>query len=145
MAKLHEQANRLREENEPLRTRVEAGRAEQSWEPPRPFPPSRPGKGKEVTTSDDIDLPADDELSFGSSPLTRRSPSQTLRKPNLEKGHLADPADPSVSQGIECEVNLAGTNDHQRQLTNMCLTGLGASPYQYHPCTHLSRSPPHRK
>ena len=75
MAELHEQANRLREENERLRTRLEAGRAEQSREPAHPFPPSRPSKGKEVDASDDINLPTDDELSFGSSPLPRHSPS----------------------------------------------------------------------
>ena len=75
MDELHEQANRLWEENERLRTRLEAGRAEQSQELPRPLPPSRPGKGKEVAVPDDIDLPADDELSSDSSPLSRRSPS----------------------------------------------------------------------
>ena len=75
MAELHEQANRLREENGSLRTRLDADRAEQSREPLRPFPPSRPGKGKEVAAPNDIDLPTDDELSSGSSPLPRRSPS----------------------------------------------------------------------
>ena len=80
MAELHKQANRLREENEHLRTRLEAGWTEQSQEPPRPYPTSRPGKGKEVAASDDIDLPADDELSSGSSPLLHCSPS-----PNAEE------------------------------------------------------------
>ena len=74
MAELKEQANRLREENERLRTRLEAGRAEQSREPDRPFPLFRPGKGKEVAASDDVDIPVDDELSSGSSLLPRRSP-----------------------------------------------------------------------
>ena len=83
MAELHEQANRLREENERLRTQLEAGRARQSREPPCPFPPSRPGKGKEVTAPDDVDLPADNELSSGSSPLPRCSPS-----PNAAEAHL---------------------------------------------------------
>ena len=69
MAELHEQANWLREENELLRTRLKADRAEESREPPRPFPPSRPGKAKEVAAPDDIDLPVDDELSSRSSPL----------------------------------------------------------------------------
>ena len=48
-----------------------------------PFPsfPS-PSKGKETAASDDIDLPADDELSSGSSPLPRRSPS-----PNAAEAH----------------------------------------------------------
>ena len=70
MVELHEQTNWLREENERLRTQLEAGRAGQSREPPRPFPPSRPGKGKEVVVPDDVDLLADDELSSGSSPFT---------------------------------------------------------------------------
>ena len=80
MAELHEQANRLREKNERLRTQLEAGRAGQSREPPLPFPPSRPGKGKEVVAPDDVDLPADDELFSGSSPLPRRSPSPNVVK-----------------------------------------------------------------
>ena len=75
MAELHEQANQLREENERLRTQLEAGQAGQSWEPPRPFPPARPNKGKEVAAPNDVDLPADDELSSRSSSLSRRSPT----------------------------------------------------------------------
>ena len=82
VAELHEQTSQLREENEGLRTQLEAGWAEQSREPPRPFPPSRPGKGKEASALDDIDLPADDELSSGSSSLPRRSPS-----PNVAEAH----------------------------------------------------------
>ena len=74
-----------------------------------------------------------------------RSPAvhypRTLRKPNLEKGHLADLASPSVSQGDGCGKNPAGTNDPQRQFISMCLTGLGASPRQYHPCTRPSGPP----
>ena len=82
MAELHEQANWLRIENEHLRTRLEADRARQPQEPPHPLPPSRPSKGKEVVEPDDVDLPADDELSSGSSPLPRRSPS-----PNAAEAH----------------------------------------------------------
>ena len=88
MAELHEQANRLWEENERLRTRLEAGRAEHSREPPHPFPPSRPGKGKEVVAPDDIDLQADDELSSGSSPLPPRSPSPNAAKAQSRKRPL---------------------------------------------------------
>ena len=80
VAELREQANRLREENERLRTQLEADRAKQSREPPCPFSPSRPGKGKEAAVPDDIDLPY--ELSSGSSPLPRRSPS-----PNAAEDH----------------------------------------------------------
>ena len=85
VAELHEQANRLREENERLRTQLEAGWAEQSREPPRLFPPSRPSKGKEVAVSDDIDLPTDDELSSCSSPLPRCSPSPNAAEDNSQK------------------------------------------------------------
>ena len=82
MAELREQANRLRQENERLRTQLEAGWAGQLREPPHPFPPSRPSKGKEVVASDDVELQADDELSSGSSPLPHRSPS-----PNAAEAH----------------------------------------------------------
>ena len=82
MAKLRQQANRLRDENERLQTQLEAGRAGQTREPLHLIPLSRPDKGKEVVAPDDVDLPADDELSSGSSPLPRRSPS-----PNVAEAH----------------------------------------------------------
>ena len=85
MAELREQANRLREEKESLQTQLEAGRAGQSREPPHPFPPSCPGKGKEVATPDDVDLPIDDELSFGNSPLPRHSPSTNAAEAHSRK------------------------------------------------------------
>ena len=53
---------------------------------------------------------------------------RTPCKPTREKGHLADPTDPSVLQDVECKGNPAGINDRHHQLTNMCMTGLGASP-----------------
>ena len=81
MAELRGQTNWLQEENERLRAKLEASRVELSREPPPPFPPSHPGKGKEAALPD-IDLPADDELSFGSSPLMRRSSS-----PNAAEAH----------------------------------------------------------
>ena len=64
------------------------------------------------------------------------------QKPTQEKGHLSGPVGPSVSLSIGCGENLAGTDDRQHQLTNMCLTGQEASPHQRHPCTRLSRPPP---
>ena len=85
MVELHEQANRLREENELLRTQLKVGRAGQSQEPPRPFPPSSPDKGKEIVVPDDVDLPADDELSSDSSPLPRRSPSLNTAEAHSRK------------------------------------------------------------
>ena len=92
MAELREQANRLREENERLRTQLEAGRAGQSREPPHPFTPSRPGKGKEVAMPDDVDLPTDDELSSSSSSLPRHSPSTNVVEAHSRKGRLVGPS-----------------------------------------------------
>ena len=85
VAELREQANQPREENEHLRTQLEGGRAGQSREPPHPFPHARTNKGKEVAAPDDVDLPADDELSFGSSPLPRRSFSPSAAEAHSRK------------------------------------------------------------
>ena len=85
MAELREHANRLREDNEHLRTRLEASQAEKSRGPPRPLPPSRPDKGKEVDVPNHIDLPADDELSSDSSPLPRRLPSPNAAEAQFRK------------------------------------------------------------
>ena len=67
------------------RTRMEAGRAEHSREPPRPFPPSSPGKDKEVATLDNIDLPVNDELSSDSSLLPCRSPPPNAAEAQYRK------------------------------------------------------------
>ena len=144
MAELHEHANRLLEENGRLRTRFEVGKAEQSREPTLPFPPSRPRKGKEVAASDDIDLPTDDELSSESSPLHRRSPSMNaVEAKSRKKAHRRSSRSISVARRW---VLKEPSRDKRplSQLTSMCLTGLGASPLQYHPCTHPSGSPPLR-
>ena len=76
---------------------MEAGRAKQSWEPPRPLHPSRPGKGKEVATPDDVDLPADDELSSNNFLLLRRSPSPNAVEAQSRK---RPPCQPSRSISV---------------------------------------------
>ena len=96
MAELHEHADRLREDNERLRTWLEAFQAEKSRGPPHPLPPSRPDKGKEAVVPGDIDLPMDDELSSDNSSLPRRSPSLNATEVQFRKGPLVDPIDPSV-------------------------------------------------
>ena len=110
VAELLEQANQLREENERLRTRLEADRAGQSREPPRPFPLARTNIGKEVVHRS----------------CTVHPPRATW-KPTQEKGHLAGPTCPSALQGAGRRENPAGIDDHQHQLTNMCQTEQGAS------------------
>ena len=85
VAELCEHANRLQEDNERLRTRLEACQADKSRGPPRPLPPSRPDKGKEAVVPDDINLSADDELSSNSSPLPRRSPSSNAAEAQSRK------------------------------------------------------------
>ena len=126
MVELHEQANRLREENDTC---------EPDWRPTGlsnlenlpahfllPVPvkakrsPSRTTSTYRQMTSYPPTVPCSHTVHH----------TRTPRKPNLKKGHLADQAGLSVPQGAGCGENPTGTNDRQRQLTNMCLTRLGA-------------------
>ena len=145
VAELREQANRLREENERLRTQMEVGRLSNHESLPAHFllpilaRAKRPLRG---TIS--IYRPM---MSY--SPAAPRFRAvhhlRTSWKTILEKGYLADLAGPSVSLGVECRENPAGTNDPPHQLTNMCSTELRISLDQYQPCTHLSGLPSHCK
>ena len=74
MAKLCEHANNLQQENERLRTHLETNRGENLRGLIHPAPPAQPNKGKEPILMGESDLPADDELSYGSSSLLDRSP-----------------------------------------------------------------------
>ena len=85
VAELREHANRLQEDNERLRTRLEACQADKSRGPLRPLPPSRPDKGKEATVPDDIDLSTDEELSSDNSPLPWCSPSPNAAEAQSRK------------------------------------------------------------
>ena len=72
------------------------------------------------------------------------------QKPNLEKGQLADPADPSMSRDARYREKPAVTDTSQSQLVYMCPNNPGVSPHWYHPCTlplgllplHTCFSPP---
>ena len=128
-----------------LRTQLEAGRAEQSREPPRQLPPSCPGKGKEVAAPDDVDLLADDELSSSSSPLPRRSLS-----PNAVEAHWRKrpPRLPSRSIIVARRRVQREPSRDQRSPTpahRYVLDQAGASPNQRHPCARLSGPPPCRR
>ena len=70
---------------------------------------------------------------------------QTPQKLIQEKGRLAGPADPSVSQGIGCGENPTEANDHLWPLDNMPPTQPGASPNRYRPYIRLSEPPLHLK
>ena len=74
MAELRDHANLLQQENDRLRTRLEADRGENTWGHTHPTPPVQPSKGKEPILTGDSDFLADDELSSSSSPLPHLSP-----------------------------------------------------------------------
>ena len=74
MAKLCEHVNRLLQENERLRNYLKTNRSDNSKGPIHPTPPAQPNRGKERILMGTSDPPANDELSFGSSPLLARSP-----------------------------------------------------------------------
>ena len=60
---------------------------------------------------------------------------RTPQNPNLEKGPLIDPANPSVPRNTEYGEKPAGTNASRSQLMNMPPSDPGASPHRCHPCT----------
>ena len=73
MAKLREHANRLQQENERLRARLETNEVENPQGVAQPVTLTLPDKGKGPALLDHNDHPTDDELSSDSSPLPRRS------------------------------------------------------------------------
>ena len=85
MVELQNHATRLQQENDLLRTRLEADLAENIRIRTHPAPPIQPSKGKEPILSGDSDLPIDDELSLGSSPLPDMSPPQNNVKAESKK------------------------------------------------------------
>ena len=74
MAELREHANRLQQENEHLRTRLETNRPENPQGATQHVTLTPSNKGKEPVLPDHSDHPADDEFSSDNSPLPRRSP-----------------------------------------------------------------------
>ena len=76
MAELQDHATCLQQENDCMRTCLEANRGENIRGCTHPAPPVHPSKGKEPILPGDSDPPADGELSSGSSPLPDLSPPQ---------------------------------------------------------------------
>ena len=76
MVELCEHVNRLQQENERLRTRLETNRAENPQGVAQHVPLTQTNKGKEPALPDHSDPSENDELSSDSSPLPHRSPPQ---------------------------------------------------------------------
>ena len=74
MVKLREPTDRLQQENDRLRTRLESSRPGNPQGVAQNEPIARANKGKEPDLPDHSDHHVDDELSLDSSPLPRRSP-----------------------------------------------------------------------
>ena len=85
MAELCENAKRLQQENERMRTRLETNRGDNSKGPIHPAPPAQPNKGKEPILMGESDPPTDDELSSGNSSLLTRSPPQNIAEAESKK------------------------------------------------------------
>ena len=100
MAELCEHVNRLHQENERLQTRLETNQGDNSKGPVCPAPPTQPNKGKEPILMGESDPPADDELSYDSTPLPALSPPQNNAKAKSKKRPFVDPTDLSVARVV---------------------------------------------
>ena len=69
MDELQSRADHLQKENDRLWGRLEEDQVENAQGSSRPAPSVKQNKGKEPIRPDDNDTAADNELSFGSSPL----------------------------------------------------------------------------
>ena len=85
MAELCEHVNRLQQENEHLRTRMETNRGDKSKGPIHLAPLAQPDKGKEPILMGESDPLVDDELSSGSSLLLACSPPQNNAEAESKK------------------------------------------------------------
>ena len=74
MVELRERVDRLQQENDHLRTRLESSKPENPKGVAQNEPLARANKGKESVLPDHSDHQVDDELSSDSSPLPRHSP-----------------------------------------------------------------------
>ena len=84
-AKLREHANRLQQENERLRARLETNGVENPQVAAQPIPLTRADKGKGPALPDHSDHPAYDKHSSDSSPLPHRSSPQNNEEAESRK------------------------------------------------------------
>ena len=101
---LRNRADRLHQENDHLRARLEEDRGENAKGSSHPAPPVKQNRGKEPILLGNSDATTDDELSSGSSPLPELSPLKNNRL-NQERCPSAVPAIPYVACIAEYEKN----------------------------------------
>ena len=85
MAELRNCADRLQQENDRLRARLEEDRGENARESNHHAPLVKQNRGKEPILLGESDAAADDELSSGSSPLPDLSPLKNNVEAELRK------------------------------------------------------------
>ena len=85
MAELSNHADRLQQENDCLRARLEEDQGENARGSSHPTPPVKQNRRKEPILPGDNDAAADDELSSGSSPLPDLSPPKNNIEPESRK------------------------------------------------------------
>ena len=93
MAELPNSSDSLQQENDRIRARLEEDRGENTRGRSHLAPPVKQNKGKEPILPSDSDAAADDELSFGSSPLPDLSPpknnveAESRKRPSRRSSH----------------------------------------------------------
>ena len=85
MAELRDRADHLQQENDRLQTRLEKDRGENARKSSHPAHLIKQNRGKEPILPSDNDAIADDELSFGSSPLPDLLPPKNNVEAELRK------------------------------------------------------------
>ena len=142
MVELREHVNRLQQENEHLRTRLETNRAQNSLAAAHPMPQTQPNKGKEPALPDHSDPLADDELSFGSSTLPHHSPPQNNAEAESRKRPLRR-SSRSVSgahRGVRREARRH--RHHSKLALEYMHARLGGMASQFLPAQHPFGEPP---
>ena len=150
MAELREHANHLQQENEHLRTRLEANWRDNSRGPTHPTPPIQQSKGKEPVLPGGSDPSTDDELSSDSSPLPDHHPPPPPPPPspkltwglNPKRGPRADLADLLAARTAEYEERPVETITMQNWPLNICLPDSGVWLHHSRSCNTHSGQPP---
>ena len=93
MAELRNRVDHLQQENDHLRVRLKEDRGENARGSSHPAPSVKQNRGKEPILPGDSDTVADDELSYGSSPLLDLSPpknnmeAESRKRPPRRSSH----------------------------------------------------------